>query len=62
VTAVCVSFPYVCVWFGAVCSTALAKAVGRRRMLESNQISIIADGAFTGLTALTALYGAGLLA
>jgi hypothetical protein len=28
--------------------------------LYSNQISTIANGAFTGLTALTELYGAGL--
>jgi hypothetical protein len=41
--------------------TALAHAVVcRRRWLYTNQISTIANGAFTGLTALTELYGAGL--
>ncbi len=41
--------------------TALAHAVvSRRRQLYSNQISTIGNGAFTGLTALTSLYGAGL--
>ncbi len=41
--------------------TALSHAVVcRRRYLYNNQISTIANGAFTGLTALTELYGAGL--
>ncbi len=51
------------VWacLGAVCTTALGHAViCRRRRLDSNQISIIANGTFAGLTALTRLYGAGL--
>jgi hypothetical protein len=40
---------------------ALAHAVAcRRRDLDSNQISTIANGAFAGLTALTDLYDAGL--
>ncbi len=48
-------------WLGAVSVTALTHAVVcRRRRLESNQISTIANGAFTGLTALTWLYDAGL--
>jgi hypothetical protein len=39
--------------------TALADAVAcRRRQVDSNRISTIANGAFTGLTALTWLYGA----
>ncbi len=41
--------------------TALAYAVVCRcRDLWNNQISTIANGTFTGLTALTQLYGAGL--
>jgi hypothetical protein len=41
--------------------TVLAHAlVCRRRWLDSNHISTIANGAFTGLTALTHLYGTGL--
>jgi hypothetical protein len=45
--------------FRAVCATALANAVVcRRRSLTGNQISTIAIGTFTGLTALIGLYGA----
>jgi hypothetical protein len=41
--------------------TALAHAVAcRRRNLNNNQISMIDNGAFTGLTALRNLYDAGL--
>jgi hypothetical protein len=44
-------------------STALSHAVVcRRRYLSRNKISTIASGTFAGLTALTQLYGAGLLA
>jgi hypothetical protein len=47
--------------FGAGEATALADVVlCRRRRLNSNQISTIANGAFAGLTALTDLYDAGL--
>jgi hypothetical protein len=42
--------------------TVLSHAVVcRRRYLGSNQISTIANGVFTGLTALLELYDAGLL-
>ncbi len=55
----CVCAVWVC--FEAVCAIALAHAVVcRRRRLDSNQIRTIANGAFSGLTALTQLYGAGL--
>jgi hypothetical protein len=41
--------------------TALSHAVVcRRRTLHNNRISTIANGVFTGLTALTQLYGVGL--
>jgi hypothetical protein len=49
------------VWNGAVRATALAHAVVcRHRDLSRNQISTIANGTFSGLTALAGLYGAGL--
>ncbi len=55
----CVCAVRVC--FGAVLATALAHPVAcRRRYLNSNQISTIANGTFAGLTTLTSLYGAGL--
>ncbi len=47
--------------FYAVRATALADAVVcRRRRFDSNRISTIANGAFSGLTALQFMYGAGL--
>jgi asparagine N-glycosylation enzyme membrane subunit Stt3 len=50
-----------CVSSGAMCTNALVHAVVcLRRRLSSNQISIIANGTFAGLTALTWLYGVGL--
>jgi hypothetical protein len=52
-----------CVSSEAMCTNALVHAVVcLRRRLSSNQISIIANGAFAGLTALSTLYGAGLWA
>jgi hypothetical protein len=52
------------VWvsFGAVCTTSLTHGMILLRWLYSNKISTIANGTFAGLTALTRLYGAGLLA
>jgi hypothetical protein len=57
VCAVCL----VWVYFGTICAIALAHAVvSRCRDLDSNRISTIANGTFSGLTALQYLYGAGL--
>ncbi len=59
----CVTAVWVSVCFGAMLVTALAHAVlCWCRWLDSNQMSTIANGTFSGLTALTELYGAGLWA